>query len=470
MIDEQRRHRTCGQGPRGRSPPEQGQPGAGDHPEGQPDPLRLRLGQARQVGQQSGEKSGERQHGHRAVGRPRTAAPGERADRPGQPDRQQRRAADQPGGEIGVDEVGEGPLGGDPLVVADPELGQPGQPVEPVRRMRGRDGDRSGNRDEPRNDRTPHTLSADGQDDGNEADDAEEHQTVGQEHRRAEQQSAGQAGEQPTAAGPETDQSQPTDGHTREQAVGRHRHPHRAGEQGDEGHDPPGRRLGAQFAQRDREGDADRRGDQDAQGAGPEPAAQADPVEHPEHQRGQRRMTCDMGGPHGGAVDAFTEGDVVGEGRQEGGRVADPGQVMEVFVRVLQHVDPALAQPVDEGQRTHPGQVQQPARQQESAPGQDRHRPLQLQPHEHTADGQRRTPTQMRGPVGEQGWTRQHDGEPAALEAEADQCRDGDQGQCGGESDRVAPPPARSRLIGEPVLLSAHLWRSSTTIWSPIAR
>ena len=46
----------------------------------------------------------------------------------------------------------------------------------------------------------------------------------------------------------------------------------------------------------------------------------------------------------------------------------DPGQVVQVLVRVEQHVDPAAAKPVDQRQRAHPGEVEQPAGQQQPSP------------------------------------------------------------------------------------------------------
>ena len=56
----------------------------------------------------------------------------------------------------------------------------------------------------------------------------------------------------------------------------------------------------------------------------------------------RQEFLCEIGKAKPGRQgDAFAEGDVVAEGRQEGGRVADPGEVVEVLVRVLQHVDPA---------------------------------------------------------------------------------------------------------------------------------
>ena len=103
------------------------------------------------------------------------------------------------------------------------------------------------------------------------------------------------------------------------------------------------------------------------------------------------------------------------------------------------------------------------SRRQDSADG----RPLQLQRHEHTADGQRRAPAEVRTPMGEQRWTGQRRSAcPLRFRLEADHRRDGDQGQCE-VSDRVSH---RQVDPADRELSAALTWRSSTRLWSALAR
>ena len=85
--------------------------------------------------------------------------------------------------------------------------------------------------------------ATDGQHDWNQGDEAEEDEPVGQEDRGAEQDTPGETDQQPSAGSPSGHQGQAADGHSGEQAIRRHRHPHGPGEEGDEGHQPPSRRV-----------------------------------------------------------------------------------------------------------------------------------------------------------------------------------------------------------------------------------
>ena len=218
-------------------------------------------------------------------------------------------------------------------------------PVSQLKPSAGVDGDHvpaPATRDQPGPDGGAPPAAADGQHDRNENDEAEQDQTVRQEDGGAEQQTADEARQPaglrtaPTQTSARPLIATPANRPSADTAI----------------HTAPGKRATKGTSRRaaapapssrsdNRQRDADRRTGQDAHGPGPNPATQPDPVQQPEHQRGQRGMTGDVGGPYGGAVDAVPEGDVVGEGRQEGPRIVDPGQVVQVLVRVEQHVRPS---------------------------------------------------------------------------------------------------------------------------------
>ena len=187
------------------------------------------------------------------------------------------------------------------------------------------------------------------------------------------------------------------------------------------------------------------------------PAAEADPGERPEHQRRQRRVAGDVRGPAVRAVDVAAEGDVVAEGPQELRRVGDPGQVVEVLVRVGQDGGPALGEPVDHDQRHHPGQREQPAGEQQVTPAQPRRAPLQEQPEQQAEHGQRGADPGVRVPEGEQRGIGQDDRHAARVEALTDQHREPDEHQRGGHGDQRRPPPARGREVGQRVLHAVRL-------------
>ena len=146
-------------------------------------------------------------------------------------------------------------------------------------------------------------------------------------------------------------------------------------------------------------------------------------------------------------VDVAAEGDVVGEGPQELERAADPGQVVQVLVRVGEDRRPALRQPVDHDQRDHPGQGEQPAGQQQVAPAQPRRPALQEEPEQQAEDGQRGADAGVRVPVGEQRRVRQHDRQAARVEVLPDEHRQPDQHQRRDDGDQAGqrqPGAARS--------------------------
>ena len=317
-----------------------------------------------------------------------------------------------------------------------------------------RDTDHAGGRDQPGQRRGPEAVLTTRQHDGHDHHDSDQHQSVRQEDRGAQQHATGQAGQESTSGSAPTDQGQPAHRHAGEQAVRGHGHPDRTREEGDEGHNAPRRAAGPEFTQRDGEGHADRGRDEYAEQPGPEPPAEPDLGQRPEDQRRQGRMGRHVRGPHDAAVDPGTESDEVGERGHKGCRVDDARQIVQVLVGVEQNLGPALRQAVDQSEGAQPGKFSsQPARSRRRQPS-TAGPALQVQTHQHAADGQWRTPAKVWMPVRQNRRGRKHDRQPAPEEILADRGGYGDQGEGRGQRDGVRPPPVRGLPLRQPAWLS----------------